>query len=60
MPKKWQFPKTLYIRREVDGDTVYFVSFTDELEAIEGDGPTDVASYTIVSTRRVRKVLQDY
>ena len=53
-----KMPEYLFIRKEVDGDAEYFLSFENQNEAVEDDGPTEVTTYKKVSTKKIRKVIQ--
>lgn len=54
-----KFPKTLFVREEKDGTDLYYVSYAERREAIEEDGPTVVAVYSLTGTTTLRKVVQE-
>ena len=45
--------------QEEDGGETYYVALIDEAEAVDGDGPTFVASYTVVSIRKLQKMVKE-
>ena len=55
MPK---FPKQLYIKREVDGDTHYFVSFEDVDGAAEMGHTARIGVYKLVQILNVTGVAE--
>jgi hypothetical protein len=56
MPK---FPKVLYVRIDEDGDEHYFVSWDKFVDAIDGDGPTQIGVYNLDHITKARKVVEE-
>jgi len=52
---KPKFPGVLYVRRDEDGDDVYFIANEKIDEAIENDGPTVVAAYHLQASQAYKK-----
>lgn len=57
--KESKFPETLYVRREEDGDDVFYIAFENDADAIEGDGPTKVATFVFTSTHKLVKTVDE-
>ena len=52
------FPQTLHMKREIDGDTSYFVADTDLTVLAEAGEAIHVATYTLVERRVVSLVVK--
>ena len=52
-----ELPKTIYMRVEEDDDEEYLLTFKDEIDCIEDDGPTLIGTYTLTSTDTLKKVV---
>jgi hypothetical protein len=48
-------PQHLYVRREVDGSSEYYIAADEALDAIDGDDPTVVGTYKIVEINKLSK-----
>jgi hypothetical protein len=51
MPKIKNFPKSIWIRLERDGDNDYIISGLTPDDVIEESGPTKVAEYKLVTVK---------
>ncbi len=49
-----RLPKIIYVKREQDGDTEYYVAEEDMDKLVE-DGPTLIAQYELVQQSRWKK-----
>jgi len=58
---KTTFPKIIYVRTcdEQADDDENLLAWRREEHAVEGDGPTVVAEYKLVGTRRLKKGVQE-
>ena len=54
-----KFPKTLFVRQDKGEPEVYYLAFTTGVEAVDEDGPTDVAIYSLTETKKLRKVVEE-
>jgi len=52
-----KFPKVLYVHEEGEDEDAFFVANRDLMDAIEDDGPTDVATYELVKTAWLKKTV---
>lgn len=56
MPK---FPNWLFVREEEERDgTKYLLNYNNQPDAVNGDGPTKVATYQLVKVKTLTKVVQ--
>jgi len=54
-----KFPKWLFVNQQVENDgTKYFVNYEDQADAVDGDGPTQVATYQLVKVHKLSKRVQ--
>jgi hypothetical protein len=59
--KKSEFPVLLFVRVDENSETPSgpdLLAFRTEGDAVEGDGPTTVARYRLVTEYSVRKVVE--
>jgi hypothetical protein len=56
MAKK--LPKTMYVRWGGDEQYTWLEAYVSLQEAVDGDGPTEIGSYTLASTDKVRKIVK--
>lgn len=58
--EKKELPKTVFIKREKDGDEHYLCIYEEEEDAVEDDGEvTEVGVYELARVKRMRKVAQE-
>jgi hypothetical protein len=57
---KKKLPKTVFVRREQDGDENYLCIYEEENGAVDDDGEVaEVGVYELKRTKRMRKVAQE-
>lgn len=58
--EKKELPKTVYLKREIDGGENYLCVYEVEEDAVDDDGTvTEVGVYEFKRVKRMRKVAQE-
>jgi hypothetical protein len=52
---KNEFPKELFVRKDQND----FLAFPARAQAVDEDGPTEVATYELVETKSLKKVVKE-
>ncbi|GEM_PF-5328245 len=58
---KAKFPKQIYVAQDPNNDTgkPAFLADADRVELVDGDGPTEVATYELKSVVKLCKVVKE-